>query len=243
MVASGELLDSTPAHPQRITPSSATPCTHRTLCAHCTRGTSCTFRTWCNLRPFIPIDVITPRRADVDLLRPRDLLLRVEEHLFPLRDPAAGARNREQHREHGDREAHRLVDEAGIEVDVRVELARDEILVLERDALQLQRDVEQRIAPGHLEHFVGGLLDDLRARVVRLVDAMAESHQPPFAALDALDEAGNVLHAADLVEHAQHGFVGAARSEEHTSELQSQSNLVCRLLLEKKKKQIIYICL
>src|SRR5256886_12303921 len=28
---------------------------------------------------------------------------------------------------------------------------------------------------------------------------------------------------------------GRARSEEHTSELQSQSNLVCRLLLEKKK--------
>src|SRR2546430_13406355 len=30
--------------------------------------------------------------------------------------------------------------------------------------------------------------------------------------------------------------LGALRSEEHTSELQSQSNLVCRLLLEKKKK-------
>src|SRR2546430_6755922 len=30
--------------------------------------------------------------------------------------------------------------------------------------------------------------------------------------------------------------VGVSRSEEHTSELQSQSNLVCRLLLEKKKK-------
>src|SRR2546427_3186705 len=30
----------------------------------------------------------------------------------------------------------------------------------------------------------------------------------------------------------------AWRSEEHTSELQSQSNLVCRLLLEKKKKHI-----
>src|SRR2546427_5434001 len=29
---------------------------------------------------------------------------------------------------------------------------------------------------------------------------------------------------------------GILRSEEHTSELQSQSNLVCRLLLEKKKK-------
>src|SRR2546430_8794090 len=31
--------------------------------------------------------------------------------------------------------------------------------------------------------------------------------------------------------------VGEPRSEEHTSELQSQSNLVCRLLLEKKKKK------
>src|SRR2546430_8511390 len=32
------------------------------------------------------------------------------------------------------------------------------------------------------------------------------------------------------------GEAEAVRSEEHTSELQSQSNLVCRLLLEKKKK-------
>src|SRR2546430_6117850 len=31
------------------------------------------------------------------------------------------------------------------------------------------------------------------------------------------------------------GFISRERSEEHTSELQSQSNLVCRLLLEKKK--------
>src|SRR5688572_32590921 len=32
-------------------------------------------------------------------------------------------------------------------------------------------------------------------------------------------------------------WVTAGRSEEHTSELQSQSNLVCRLLLEKKNKK------
>src|SRR2546426_5367789 len=32
------------------------------------------------------------------------------------------------------------------------------------------------------------------------------------------------------------GAVGRLRSEEHTSELQSPCNLVCRLLLEKKKK-------
>src|SRR2546430_3679363 len=37
----------------------------------------------------------------------------------------------------------------------------------------------------------------------------------------------------------RHARPGSGRSEEHTSELQSQSNLVCRLLLEKKKKHIM----
>src|SRR5688572_25329800 len=37
------------------------------------------------------------------------------------------------------------------------------------------------------------------------------------------------------IEHE--GTMVCDRSEEHTSELQSQSNLVCRLLLEKKKRQ------
>src|SRR2546427_8087538 len=41
-----------------------------------------------------------------------------------------------------------------------------------------------------------------------------------------------VLARLDAEAHKQNG-----RSEEHTSELQSQSNLVCRLLLEKKKKK------
>src|SRR2546430_7406961 len=35
--------------------------------------------------------------------------------------------------------------------------------------------------------------------------------------------------------HPSRPFFKVVRSEEHTSELQSQSNLVCRLLLEKKK--------
>src|SRR5688572_32060579 len=37
--------------------------------------------------------------------------------------------------------------------------------------------------------------------------------------------------------HRRPRQAGADRSEEHTSELQSQSNLVCRLLLEKKNKK------
>src|SRR5689334_24286407 len=39
------------------------------------------------------------------------------------------------------------------------------------------------------------------------------------------------------IEQQQHAGAGLARSEEHTSELQSQFHLVCRLLLEKKKRK------
>src|SRR5215813_14490245 len=39
--------------------------------------------------------------------------------------------------------------------------------------------------------------------------------------------------------HGCHARLPARRSEEHTSELQSRPHLVCRLLLEKKKKSIM----
>src|SRR2546430_14961138 len=44
-------------------------------------------------------------------------------------------------------------------------------------------------------------------------------------------------HARRLSDRANFRSGKTPRSEEHTSELQSQSNLVCRLLLEKKKKK------
>src|SRR5688572_31146350 len=43
--------------------------------------------------------------------------------------------------------------------------------------------------------------------------------------------------ASQLAHRAHPKTSREPRSEEHTSELQSQSNLVCRLLLEKKKKK------
>src|SRR5256886_8465532 len=46
-----------------------------------------------------------------------------------------------------------------------------------------------------------------------------------------------VIDALPVEEREQTKSFLAQRSEEHTSELQSQSNLVCRLLLEKKKKK------
>src|SRR2546427_3730429 len=53
------------------------------------------------------------------------------------------------------------------------------------------------------------------------------------AVVPTVDPAQGGAVGADPAAARQHG--PAPRSEEHTSELQSQSNLVCRLLLEKKK--------
>src|SRR2546427_4625748 len=52
-----------------------------------------------------------------------------------------------------------------------------------------------------------------------------------------LDAVVHSLPAHHVTRHTRRSEAAAThRSEEHTSELQSQSNLVCRLLLEKKKK-------
>src|SRR2546430_7304553 len=59
-------------------------------------------------------------------------------------------------------------------------------------------------------------------------------------AMPALDRAAalKTLRIFAGAEGKPRSVTPALRSEEHTSELQSQSNLVCRLLLEKKKTRV-----
>src|SRR2546427_8556865 len=66
--------------------------------------------------------------------------------------------------------------------------------------------------------------------------ARTPAHQAPLHELvDDIGRAARLHQDAPL--HLAHRELALVRSEEHTSELQSQSNLVCRLLLEKKKKK------
>src|SRR2546430_6429287 len=89
--------------------------------------------------------------------------------------------------------------------------------------------------------FVGVLIK--RQKNVRLI-ACAEDLTRTDAHLEngraAGNRGGNCHESHDLLlaPPGQARKETADRSEEHTSELQSQSNLVCRLLLEKKKKKI-----
>src|SRR3970282_2215733 len=72
---------------------------------------------------------IPPGGSLVQLARPPDLVLRVGDHLLPLRDPAHRAREREDAGEHRHRDAERALHDAGVEGDVRIELAADEVIV------------------------------------------------------------------------------------------------------------------
>src|SRR5688572_26107471 len=95
----------------------------------------------CNAAPFsFPLaerDEGAVRGADVDLARATDALLRVLVHFNPVGDPAGKAAHGKKHREHADGDAEGAVDDAGIEIDVGIELALDKVLVAERDLLQL----------------------------------------------------------------------------------------------------------
>src|SRR5206468_9214937 len=91
------------------------------------------------------------------------------------------------------------------------------------------------------------LHDALPISLLELVDPLG-IEAAVGASVDAVEQLVGHLHAVGRVELERslddllrrHGAVSvprgrAARSEEHTSELQSRSDLVCRLLLEKKK--------
>src|SRR3990167_10868599 len=67
----------------------------------------------------------------------------------------------------------------------------------------------------------------------RIVIGEGERDEAPMLYIG--EEVGNGAAGAPGIDIAVDPLEG--RSEEHTSELQSQSNLVCRLLLEKKKKK------
>src|SRR5690606_40618553 len=81
----------------------------------------------------------------------------------------------------------------------------------------------------------------IAADIPKLERPVATSSVPGAAACASLASVGDVAsapaQAARLMQKRwiiASGYVYSTRSEEHTSELQSRENLVCRLLLEKK---------
>src|SRR5690606_38264876 len=94
--------------------------------------------------------VVAGRVPGVDLARASAPELRIILLLQPARDQAGGAGDGEHHREHRGRDAQRLVDDARVESDVRVQLALHEVVVLDRRLLEPHRDLEHRVVGAEL---------------------------------------------------------------------------------------------
>src|SRR2546428_3229831 len=77
-----------------------------------------------------------------------------------------------------------------------------------------------------------------RSQLVALLETHAVTGVVVGLPLDERGDEGEPARSARQLATAIGRQTGLPRSEEHTSELQSRSDLVCRLLLEKKKKTI-----
>src|SRR2546425_13012814 len=111
------------------------------------------------------------------------------------------------------------------------------VIVKPHVALEREAQLAVRREPSAMEHLgLQRMKERLHMRVVprgpHAGGALPDARDPEAIAKPL----GGILAAAITVEDEAGAWAPAARSEEHTSELQSLAYLVCRLLLEKKKK-------
>ena len=163
---------------------------------------------------FIPVNPGPCRLAYVNLARTVDLGIRVVVHFLPVGDPAGEAPDGEHHGKHVRRDAHGAVEDARVEVYVRVELARDEVVVLEGGFFELDGDIQERVVYVFaLEHLVHKLLEHLGARVIALVHAVAKARKAERVVL-VFSLVHHLLdgHAAllDAQQRFEHGLVCTA---------------------------------
>src|SRR2546427_13106752 len=140
----------------------------------------------------------------------------------------------------------------------RVHVARGRNTARRRGARVRRARGARRVAGGRVRSSVSRGARSVRASVLRASSsARARQHVARRRALGArthasLSQAESTRPAGRAARGeltaASGGFLcplllAVRRSEEHTSELQSQSNLVCRLLLEKKKQNIAHLML
>src|SRR2546422_5696469 len=110
-------------------------------------------------------------------------------------------------------------------------------LVRALDEVEVSRVLDE-MPPEHAADVVEALRSD---EAEKILDLMEEEHSEDVQEiLEYPEHSAGRLMSPDFVAVRADATVEQAikRSEEHTSELQSRLHLVCRLLLEKKKKQI-----
>src|SRR5947207_11899411 len=114
----------------------------------------------------------------------------------------------------------------------------DHEIVWTGEAMKTVMAQVDRVAPTETRVCILGETGTGKELIARTLHEKGPRAGGPFVALNCAAIPAELIES-ELFGHEKGSFTGAAnepfRSEEHTSELQSHSDLVCRLLLEKKK--------
>src|SRR5574341_937485 len=124
---------------------------------------------------------------------------------------------------HALREAHRVLKPNSLLIDLRPAAIHRQVGIVRAGCYQLLGTMREKLGDDRAANRAV-------AQVVRAGLFKAE-WRAQFECRRVMDSLGDLRTFID-----EFYTLGADRSEEHTSELQSPTNLVCRLLLEKKKK-------
>jgi hypothetical protein len=91
--------------------------------------------------PVFHVDIVSSGVALVDLSGSHDLVHRILGKLVPMSHPAREARQSKENSEELWRNLQGLVNDARVEVHVRVELSGDEVIITQGDLLKLHGDI------------------------------------------------------------------------------------------------------
>src|SRR5437016_11821398 len=134
------------------------------------------------------------------------------------------------------------VNASNVSVDLaKIVAQKDEVVLSFRSGRQKQIDKRPnlRLYHGHARFVAPHQLqvgDDLPESEKIFINTGGRPTAPAIPGLDTVSYLTNES-AMQLMALPEHLLILGGRSEEHTSELQSLTNLVCRLLLEKKNKK------
>mgnify|MGYP006109207221 FL=1 len=134
------------------------------------------------------IDVVTGGVTLVDLSRSDDLVIGVFNEFRPVSKPSCESGEGEEDGEHLSGDAKGLVDNSRVEIDVRVKLSLDEVLVGESDLLEGHGNINHRFTSNNGEDIISNLTDNSGSGIKVLVDSVTETLKHLLAVLNILNE-------------------------------------------------------
>ena len=157
--------------------------------------------------------VIPEGGTHINLSGPCNAGVGVLDHFLPMSDPAGKPAKGKEDREHVRWETHRPVEDTGVEIDIRVKFAFDEVGIGERDFLESLRDIKDRIVdPQLIQNLITVRLQNHGSWVITLIDPMTEPHELKGVTLIfGFFYVFFVIAAIplDILEHFDHRLVGA----------------------------------